>query len=172
MSTASRLVYPLEQIIKVKQRRVEEQEKVVKQKEEILKKEEEKLAEREAARDKAKQHQIDKLVQLRHELDHETSTGKVQQMKNYLNVAKEKVAIEEKKVKDQKAQVDQAAKALEAEKELLKQRRQEVDKLKNHKIDWTKEARKEVDIIEGREQDELGSMTYLNHKRRNASVRQ
>lgn len=167
----AQIVYPLEQIIKVKQRRVEEQEKVVRQKEEILQKEKEKLAEREAARDKAKQHQLDKLMQLRAELDHETSTSKITQMKNYLNVAKEKVAIEEKKVKEQMAQVEQATKALETEKEILKQKRQEVDKLKNHKIDWTKEARKELEIIEGREQDELGSITYLTHKRKNARVR-
>ena len=166
-----KLVYPLEQIIKVKQRRVEEQEKVVKQKEELLQKEKEKLVEREAARDKAKQHQIDKLIQLRAELDQETSSEKVTQMKNYLNVAKEKLAIEEKKVKDQQAQVEQAEKVLEAEKEVLRQKRQEVDKLKNHKIDWTKEARKELDIIEGREQDELGSTSYLTHKRKNAKAR-
>ncbi|MBA3602580.1 MAG: type III secretion T3S chaperone [Parachlamydiaceae bacterium] len=166
-----KLVYPLEQIIKVKQRRVEEQEKVVKQKEELLQKEKDKLVEREVARDQAKQHQLDKLIQLRHELDHETSSDKVTQMKNYLNVAKEKLAIEEKKVKDQKAQVEQAEKVLEAEKELLRQKRQEVDKLKNHKIDWTKEARKELDIIEGREQDELGSTSYLTHKRKNAKAR-
>lgn len=169
--TSSKIVYPLEQIIKVKQRRVDEQEKVVKQKEELLQKEKEKLLEREADRDKAKQHQIDKLIQLRAELDQETSSDKVTQMKNYLNVAKEKLAIEEKKVKDQQAQVDQAQKVLEAEREVLRQKRQEVDKLKNHKKDWTVEARKELDIIEGREQDELGSTSYLTNKRKNAKAR-
>jgi hypothetical protein len=92
-------------------------------------------------------------------------------MKNYLNVAKEKLAIEEKKVKDQQAQVEQAQKVVEAEKEILRQKRQEVDKLKNHKIDWTKEARKELDIIEGREQDELGSTSYLTHKRKIVKAR-
>ena len=47
------LAYPLEQIISVKQRRVEEQEKVVKAKEAALEKEKQKLKEREAERDKA-----------------------------------------------------------------------------------------------------------------------
>lgn len=162
----AQLSYPLEQIIKVKERRVEEQEKVVKQKQEILQKEKEKLAEREKDRDKAKKHLADKLQQLRNEMDGGTTTDKIQQMKAYLNVAKEKLLIEEKKVKDQMVQVQQAEEVLEKEKEILKMRRQEVDKLKSHKKDWLKEARKELEIIEGREQDELGSTSFLNKKRK------
>ena len=163
---AAKIVYPLEQIIKVKIRRVEEQEKVVKLKREQLQKEKDKLAEKEAERDKAKKHQQDKLKQLREELDHSTTSDKVQQMKAYLNVAKEKLAVEEKKVKDQKLQVEQAEKALQNELDILKIKRQEVDKLEIHKKDWTKEALKELEVIEGREQDELGSMTFSVHQRR------
>lgn len=165
------LAYPLEQIIKVKERRVEEQEKVVKLKQELLQKEMDKLAEREADRDKAKEHQKAKLLQLREEMDHGTTTDKIQQMKNYLNVAKEKLAVEEKKVLDQKAQVELAEKALQAEIDILKIRRLEVDKLKSHKVDWLKEAKKELEIIEGREQDELGSTTYNSNKRKNSKIR-
>lgn len=164
------LDYPLEQIIKVKQRRVEEQEKVVKAKEAALEKEKQKLKEREAERDKAKQHHADKLAQLRAEMDHGTTTDKIQQMKLYLNVAKEKVQIEEKKVKDQADQVELANKALKAAQEELKIKRQEVDKLQNHKIDWIKEMRKELEIIEGREQDELGSTVFLSNKRKASSA--
>ncbi len=159
------LAYPLEQIIKVKQNRVEEQEKVVQAKQAALEKEKQKLKEREAERDKAKQHQMDKLTQLRNEMDQGTTSDKIQQMKDYLNVAKEKVRIEEKKVKDQADQVELADKALKAAQEELRIKRQEVDKLQNHKKDWLKEMRKELEIIEGREQDELGSTTYLSHKR-------
>lgn len=165
------LIYPLEQIIKVKERRVEEQEKVVKLKKELLQKEKDKLVEREADRDKAKNHKTDKLVQLRAEMDHGTTTDKITQMKDYLNVAKEKLAIEEKKVKEQEAQVEQAQKALDTEVNLLKVRRQEVDKLQSHKKDWIKEAIKELEIIEGREQDELGSTTYTVHKRKDAKAK-
>lgn len=160
------LTYPLEQIIKVKEKRVEEQEKVVKLKEQLLAKEKEKLAEREADRDKAKNHLADKLLQLRNELDHSTTTDKIQQMKVYLNVAKEKLMVEEKKVKDQMVQVDQAQQALQKEIDLLKVRRQEVDKLKSHKKDWIVMAKKELEIIEGREQDEVGSTSFLTNQRK------
>lgn len=158
------LNYPLEQIIGVKQKRVENQEKVVQAKQEALTKEKEKLAEREADRDKAKQHERDKLTQLRHELDQGTTTDKIQQMKAYLGVAKEKYEIEEKKVRDQMVQVENAKKALKAAEEELKLKRQEVDKLQNHKKDWVKEMRKEMEVLEAREQDELGSSTFLSRR--------
>jgi hypothetical protein len=165
------LAYPLEQIIKVKEKRVEDQEKVVKLKQELLQQEKNKLLEREAVRDKAKDHVKAKLSQLREEMDHGTTTDKIQQMKSYLNVANDKLAVEEKKVLDQKAQVELAEKALQTEIDLLKVRRQEADKLKTHKTDWMKEARKEQEIIEGREQDELGSIGYTTNKRKNKSIK-
>ena len=159
------LSYPLEQIIKVKEKRVLEQEKVVKLKEQATESEKKKLAEREKERDAAKEHQQDKLRQLRQELDQGTTSEKVQQMKRYLEVAKEKVAQEEKKVQEQQRQVAQAESALEAAIADLKIKRQQVDKLQDHKKSWTAEMRKEIEIIEAREQDELGSMSYLNHQR-------
>lgn len=162
------LAYPLEQIIKVKQNRVEEQEKVVKAKQEALEKEKQKLKEKEEIRDKAKQHEKDKLQQLRDEMDQGTTSDKIQQMKAYLNVAKEKTQIEEKKVKDQQDQVELAKKALIAAQDELKIKRQEVDKLQIHKKDWLKEMKKELEIIEGREQDEQGSISFSSNKRMRA----
>jgi len=163
---AKRISYPLDSVIMVKKKRVEEQEKVVRQKEQALEKEKEKLAEFEKERDKAKEHLASKLAQLRYELDHGTTSDKVQQMKAYLNVAKDKLKAEDKKVKDQEEHVETAKKALEAAIQELKIKRQEVDKLENHKIDWLKEMRKEEEIIQAREEDELGSISYATHKRR------
>lgn len=159
------VAYPLEQIIKVKEKRVIEQERVVRTKEQALEQEKQKLLEREKERDAAKQHQQDKLQQLRAELDSDTTTAKVQQMKSYLNVAKEKLKIEEKKVKEQENQVENAQKALDAAREDLRLKRQQVDKMLDHKKSWTREMLKELEVIEAREQDELGSTTFLNHQR-------
>jgi flagellar biosynthesis chaperone FliJ len=159
-------VYPLKQVIEVKQRRVEEAEKVVKEKQQILEKEKEKLAQREAERDKVKNHHKDKLKQLRDTLDEGSTSPKIQQMKVYLKVVEEKLKVEEKKVKDQKDQVNIAEKNLEQARRDLQLRRQEVDKLLTHKKDWEKEMRKELEIIEAREQDELGSVMFLIHHRK------
>ena len=161
-----KIVYPLKQVIEVKQRRVEEAEKVVKEKQAALEKEQQKLAEREAERNKVKEHQQDKLKQLRDTMDQGTTSPKIQQMKAYLKIVDEKLKVEEKKVKDQKEQVAIAEKNLEQAKLDLQRKRQEVDKLLTHKKDWEKEMRKKQEIIEGREQDELGSIIYTVHHRK------
>lgn len=160
--------YPLKQVIEVKQRRVEDAERVVKEKQLALEREKEKLVQREAERDQVKNHKKDKLKQLRDTMDAGTTAPKIQQMKVYLKVVDEKLKIEEKKVKDQQEQVEIANKNLEQAKEDLRIKRQEVDKLLSHKKDWEKEARKELEIVEGREQDELGSIIYASqHKKSN-----
>ena len=68
--------------------------------------------------------------------------------------------------KEQQDQVEIAEKALEEARETLRLRRLEVDKLETHRIDWEKEAQKELDLIEGREQDELGSTIYTTNQTR------
>lgn len=161
----AKIVYPLKQVLEVKQKRVEDAEKVVAEKDLALKKEQEKLAQREAERDKVKSHLADKFTQMRQEMDGGTTSPKIQQMKAYIKVVQEKLKAEEKKVKDQQDQVDLAQKNLDLAKEELKRKRQEVDKLVTHRKDWEKEMRKEQEIIEGREQDELGTITYAMHKR-------
>lgn len=160
-------VYPLKQVIEVKQKRVDEAEKIVKEKQAALEKEQQTLKQREADRDKAKKHYNDKLTQMRQEMDKATTSPKIQQMRAYIKVVKERVAAEEKKVNDQKKQVDIAQKNLDAAKENLRIKRQEVDKLLSHRKDWTKEMKKEQEIIEGREQDEVGSTLFTTHQRRN-----
>lgn len=159
-------VYPLTQVLQVKQRRVEDAEKIVKEKQQALEKEQQILAQKEAERDKVKKHHQDKLEQMREDMDHGTTSPKIQQMKAYLKVVKEKLAAEEKKVADQKKQVEAAEKNLEEARRVLKERRQEVDKFLSHKKDWLKEMRREQEIIEGREQDELGSTMYSSRHRK------
>ncbi len=163
-------VYPLAQVLEVKQRRVDEAEKVVKEKQLALKKEEEKLIEREAERNKVKQHYQDKLTQLRKILDEGTTSPKIQQTKAYLKVVDEKLKVEEKKVKEQQELVKTARKNLDQAIEQLRIKRQEVDKLLIHKKDWDHAVRREFEIMEGREQDELGFLVHLSNVRKNLSI--
>lgn len=161
--------YPLKQVIEVKQKRVEDAEKLVKEKQIALQKEQEKLQQREAERDKAVNHHLDKLTQLRQSLDEGTTTDKIIQMKVYLKVAKERVKVEEKKVKEQQDQVEIASKNLQMANLELRMKRQEVDKLQTHRKDWEKQMRKEEEIIEGREQDEIGTIIFSARQRLSAS---
>ena len=70
-----------------------------------------------------------------------------------------------KKVKEQEEQVKLAEKEVEAALEELRKKRLEVDKLKTHRVDWNKEMRKEQEIIDGREQDEMGTIIFSKHQR-------
>jgi len=157
--------YPLREVLEVKEKRVEKQEKIVIEKRTIFEREEKKLKEAEAARDKVLQHRKAKLQQLRKELDSGTTSPKVVQMKYYLEIVKEKLLGEEKKVAAQKNQMELAKKELEAAKEELKRRRNEVDKIKTHRVDWEKMMRKERQIVEGREEDELGQIIFMKNLR-------
>jgi flagellar biosynthesis chaperone FliJ len=163
------VAYPLKQVLEVKQKRVEDAEKLVQEKRLALQKEQEKLVEREKERDKAIKHHTDKLMQLRHSLDEGTTSDKILQMKAYLKVAKERVKVEEKKVKEQQDQVEIANKNLQAAQLELRLKRQEVDKMHTHRQDWEKQMRKEEEIIEGREQDEIGTVIFSAKQRLSAS---
>ncbi|MDF2576630.1 MAG: hypothetical protein K0S74_114 [Chlamydiales bacterium] len=152
--------YPLQQLLKIKEDRAEEARKVVKQKEEELKKEEEALQKLEKERDKALNHHKDKLLQYRKELDGGTTSEKVTQMKAYLDVTKEKLKAEEAKVKKQLERVQKAQTELENAQTHLKAKIQEVEKIKTHREYWTKETKKELEILEERELDETGSLIH------------
>jgi flagellar biosynthesis chaperone FliJ len=161
----SPIVYPLAQVIEVKKKRVDDAQVVVKEKRLALEKEQQILTQKEAERDKAVKHHADKLKQMREEMDRGTTSPKIQQMKAYLKVVKERVAAEEKKVADQKKQVETAEKNLEAAKADLKAKEQEVDKLLSHRKDWLKEMEREQEIVEGRAQDELGTIIFTSRNR-------
>lgn len=157
--------YPLQQVLEVKKKRVEDAEKVVIEKRKALEKEQEKLIQCERERDQVLQHYKDKLKQLRDELDKGTNTAEIQMMKRYLEVVKEKRAKEEAKVKEQKKQVESAQKQLQEAQEALKQRRLEVDKIEMHRQEWLKGARKELQIEEERSEDEIGSIIFQTKRK-------
>lgn len=161
MTVENMPAYPLEEVLQVKNRRVEMAELAVKEKKRLLEAEEEKLRAREAERDKVKEHYKLKMKQLRDELDEGTTSDKIVQMKYYLKVVQERLATEEKKVKEQKAQVDLAQKNLEIAKNQLKEREKERDKIITHKKEWTKETVKELMVLETRAEDDLGSTMFL-----------
>lgn len=159
-------IYPLEQVLGVKEKRADEAQRLVVEKKKILEREEEKLKRVQAERDEVKRHYKDKLEQLRGALDEGETTDKIQMMRQYLQVVEEKLALHEDKVKKQKLEVDQAKKALEEAKEQWRRRMREVDKIKEHRKQWLAEAKKELEREEAKEQDELGSVMFMSYKRK------
>lgn len=156
--------YPLEDVLEVKKKRVEAAERHVKEMQQALKKEQDKLREVEAARDKVKQHLADKVKQYNDALDEGTTSDEIEMMQHYMEVVEERLEAENKKVKAQQEQVEIAEKNLHMAKEELRLRRKEVDKLEEHKTSYLKVAKKELEIEEAKEQDEIGNVLYLGNR--------
>ena len=162
----SELDYPLQQIIEVKEKRVENAEKALQKAKEALAQEQKKLEQAQAAKDQVQVHHDSKLQQLRDALDEGTTSEKVEMMKMYIDVVKEKLVEEIQKVEAQEEEVKKAEDAVEEAHKILKKKRQEVDNLETHKEEWMKEAQLELERKEQIEQDELGSIMYLNRQRK------
>jgi len=158
--------YPLLQILEIKKKRVKDAEKVVQEKKRALKEEEEKLKAKRRERDAVKDHKRDKMNQLRDEMDHGTTSDKIQQMKRYLEVVEEKLEIEQKKVEDQKEQVKIAKKKVKMAEEALRERRSEVDKIKEHRTLWEKEAKLEEDAAIAKAMDEIGQIVHEKQRKK------
>src|ERR1700678_4455344 len=93
--------YPLQQLIAIKQKKLEDAEKVLREKKKILEKEEAKQAELEKERDAVKEHREAKLSQLRATLDEKPEPVTIIKMKQYLKLVEEKYRQKEAKVKEQ-----------------------------------------------------------------------
>ena len=159
-------IYPLEDVLKVKMKRIEDAERVLRQRKLELVQEQERLKEREKERDAVQKHMTDKVNQFRREIDGGTNSAKITQMRDYMKLVKEKLVIEEKKVKDQQEKVKAAEKKVEEAKLDLLQKQKEVDKLKEHRVNWLKGMQKETELFEATEQDELGNIIHTLQRRK------
>jgi len=158
--------YPLEQVVAIKQKRLEEAEKILADKKAILAQEEQKLVTLEKKRDQVKDHYKAKLTQLREKLDEGAATDKIQQMKQYMKIVAEELKVEEQKVQTQQKIVDAAATAVEEARQDLFKKQKDVEKLKLHHKEWTKEMRQITDRKEGIENDEMGSVRHTIKKKK------
>ncbi len=162
----NKIKYPLEQVLEIKIRRVNQAEKVVQEKKEILEKEQKKLRGYQEAYQKVEDHHKVKIDQLREALDAGSPSHKIEQIRVYIKEVKDKMYEEKRKVERQEKQVERATKELEAAQKVLKERRLEVDKLETHKGDWSAKELKELRRLEAKEQDEIGSLVFLSNKRK------
>jgi flagellar biosynthesis chaperone FliJ len=157
--------YPLEQLVVIKQKKLEEAEKVLAEKKKELTKEEEKLSVVEKERDQVKEHRHDKLTQLRETLDAGTTTDKIQQMKRYLKLVDEKLEQAQLRVKEQQKRVEAAKTQVETARHDLFKKQQDVEKLILHRKEWEKEVKTLLEHKESLESDEIGSAIHLSRKR-------
>jgi flagellar biosynthesis chaperone FliJ len=158
--------YPLDQLVAIKQKRLEEAEKVLAEKKSILAAEQQKLLELEKKRDEVKEHYKSKLAQLREKLDAGTGTDKITQMKQYLKLVAEELKAEELKVDAQTKVVENAGAQVEIARQDLFKKQKDIEKLKIHHKEWEKEMHTIEQQKEGHENDEMGSTRHTLKKRK------
>ncbi|HEY2810742.1 MAG TPA: type III secretion T3S chaperone [Rhabdochlamydiaceae bacterium] len=157
--------YPLEQLVLIKQKKLEEAEKNLREKKRLLEEEENKLRAVEKERDKVKDHRFAKLTQLREKMDEGAPSDKIQQMRYYLKEVDQQLAQKEVKVVDQKKRVEAAQRNVELARLDLLKKQQDVEKLRMHREEWEKEMKAIAAQKEGVETDEMGSALH-NRKTR------
>ena len=157
--------YPLEQLVEIKKRRLDEAERLLKERREGLKKEKEKQIKLEEVRNKIGQHRADKIQQLRDELDRESSTDKITLMRDYLKVVNAELEQKEKKVQDQIKEVEKAEERVEEARKNMVKKHYDIEKLKIHRTEWSKEIKALTEYEEGLETDEMGTVIHNLRKR-------
>ncbi|NGX28796.1 MAG: hypothetical protein K940chlam1_00983 [Candidatus Anoxychlamydiales bacterium] len=153
--------YPLEDLVRIKQKRFEQAIDLVEKKKALLKREQDILKKIEDERNQVFKHKEDKLKQLRDALDAGERTDKIRQKKDYLDVVKERLLEKEKKVKDQLKNVKEAEDELEKARENLREKQKDIEKLNIHRKEWEKEMKYFEAQKEQILQDEIGSVKYI-----------
>lgn len=156
--------YPLNQLMTIKENRYDAALLELEKRKESLKQAITELEKLEKARDEVLRHKQDKLKKLRQELDEGTTTDKITQAKNYLEVVEENLQKEERKVAAQQKVVEKKEQEVEQAKALVLEREKDLEKLKEHKKTWEKEENYRSNRQEEKEQDELGSASHTLKK--------
>jgi hypothetical protein len=157
--------YPLEQLLLIKERRLEEAEKKLKEKKQILEKEQLKLKKLEEDCQITHDHMQDKIKQLDEEMSEGTYSDKIDIANKYMKVVQDQLNQKKKKVLEQDKVVKTAAQNVEIARQEMIKRQQDIEKLNIHKAEWKKEVMKEIEYKEALEGDEIGSAKHISLKR-------
>ncbi|MBN1914485.1 MAG: type III secretion T3S chaperone [Parachlamydiales bacterium] len=157
--------YPLEQLARIKKKRFEDAIKILEQKSDLLKKEQKKYKELEAKREEIQLHKKAKIEQLQASIAEGTTSNKIQQKKQYIEVVSERLLEQMAKVEKQKMALKKAQKDFDEAKTELFNRKKDIEKLDIHKAEWKKEIHKMYEQAEALEQDEIGSIRYTMQKK-------
>ncbi len=158
--------YPLEHLVIIKQKRLDEAEKHLKAMKASLQKEIDQKTRLEQERDHTKQHKEDKLQQFRETIDKGTTSDKIDIMKKYLKEVDLELSQREKKVIEQQKRVQAAEKKVEEARNNYIKKQHDIEKLSIHRKEWVEEIQSELNYKEAVEADELGAIMYSRNKKK------
>ena len=158
-----KIVYPLEQVLDVKQKRVDDAERELEKKRRELETEKEKLEACKKERQVVQDHLDEQYINYNEVISATTTSDKIVTLRKYIETVISKLKIEDNKVQTQEREVRNAEIAVTEAKKNWRLRRKELDKMETHKEHWLEEANFEHQRELAKELDELGSIMFLNH---------
>jgi flagellar biosynthesis chaperone FliJ len=156
--------YPLEQVARIKQKRLDEAQRLLKQRKEELEEQERLLKKAEDERDVKKRHHKAKLQQLREAMDAGEGSVKIEGMKAYLKVVQAELKAKEKVVEEQREKVQEAEKLVEEARAEMIKREHDVEKLREHRKEWDALQLKERLAEEAEIGDEIGTVRHVRRQ--------
>lgn len=158
--------YPLQQLMEIKLKRLDEAERELAKRKEELEEEEKKLQTEIDKLQTILDHKAEKMAQMRAEMDQGTTTDKIKQIKSYLETVEDKRKIQDDKVKKQKLEVEKAEAAVEDALQNVFQKQADVEKLKMHRKEWDSEQLYLEKQEESKETEEMGTAMHVRKKKK------
>jgi hypothetical protein len=154
-------IYPLKEISEIKKKRLEEAEKILREKRLALDAAEANLKTKKEDLNASLKLKVEMIEKHFKEIEKGTTSDVMERHNRYIQeVMDVKIAEERKKVEDQKKVVKDAKLALEKARAERLIKNQALEKINLHEKEWTKEAKKEMEIEEEAIADELGTSMH------------
>ncbi len=158
--------YRLQPVLDSKEKKKKDAEKALAETRTELERQKKILQEREEEVVKAIKRKDDYSADLMKKMDSGLESGKITDGKAYLEVLKRSIEIARKKADDQKKVVQQWEEKVEAALVKVMEATKEMKVIEKHKGNWVEAAKKEIEIKEEKEQDEVAQNIYEQSRRR------
>ena len=159
--------YPLKEIIEIKKRRLEEAEKILRQKQDALVEAEKNLTEKKKLLNASEKVKLEMIEKHYKKIENGTTADVMERHNHYIQeVINVKIAEEKKKVEAQKKVVQEAHVALDKARAERLEKHKDLEKIHTHEKEWSKEAKKELEIFEAIVEDEIGTIIHGKQSRK------
>ena len=158
--------YRLQPVLDSKEKKKKDAEKALAETRAELERQKNILRDREEDVLKAIKRKDDYSTDLMRKMDGGMESGKITDGKSYLEVLKRSIEIARKKADDQKKVVHQWEQKVEAALLKVMETTKEMKVIEKHKENWTETEKREIEMKEEKEQDEVAQNLYEQSRKR------
>ncbi len=161
--------YRLQPVLDSKEKKKKDAEKALGDVRKELARQEKILQDREEDVKKAAQRKEQYTAEFNAKIDRGMETGKISDGRAFIDVLKKNIEIAKKKVEDQKKVVDEWKQKEQEALMRLTEATKEMNIIEKHKENWVQTEKRELEIKEDKEQEEVAQNLYEQSRRRRQS---